>query len=188
MPLPKSHLESLERHMRIHEEELADLRTSLRAVTREIGRRQETHPERVPDKERDPANKAGGVSVLESQRDVIEREIAIHDALIALGRDRRILDALGEIAGAPDLAREAARDPSAFARERGIELPANMELKLDVDRERLTLRVTYYNELAPFVLTWDRDGFSPPRLDPRRAVGSGTKRRAEAPYGTSAAS
>jgi hypothetical protein len=169
MPLPESHLKSLERHLRIHDEQLAALHASREAVTHEIRRRETAYPGRVGDEERDPNAKVGGIPVLISQREVIEREIGIHEALVALGRDRRSLDTLGELAGNPDLAREAARDPKAFAKDRGIEIPANMTLELDVDDDRISLRVTYYDELAPFVLTWDRDGFSPPWLDPRQA-------------------
>jgi hypothetical protein len=68
------------------------------------------------------------------------------------------------------LAREAARDPKASAEARGIAIPANMTVELDIDDDgQISLRVTHYDELAPFALTWDRDGFSATRLDPQLA-------------------
>jgi hypothetical protein len=171
MALPESHRESLERYLRLDDERLEALRISHEAITREISRREIVVQGRPGDEERAPNAKAGGIPVLISQREVIEQEIGIREALIALGRDPRVLDILGELAGNPDLAREAARDPRAFASDRGIEVPTNMALELDAEDERVTLRVTYYDELAPFVLMWNsEDGFSMPSLDSRQAA------------------
>jgi hypothetical protein len=160
MPLPESHLKSLERHLKIHEEEIATLHASSEALSREIELRE-------AGESRDPNPKAYGLPGLVSQREMIKQGIGKREMLLALGRDQRILDTLGELLDSPELAREAARDPKAFARERGIELPSNMELNLDVYEDRVNLRVTYYDELAPFMLTWTNDGFSPPLVDPR---------------------
>jgi hypothetical protein len=169
MPLPESHRESLERHLSIHDQQLEALHTSQQAFTREIERRETADPGRAPDEGREPNAKAGGIPALMSQRQVIERKIRIHEALAALGRDQRSNDSLGELIGNPDLAREAARDPKAFAKERGIEIPANMAVEIDVDEDQIRFRVAYYDELAPFLLTWNVDGLSPPQLDPRQA-------------------
>jgi hypothetical protein len=165
MPLPQSHLESLERLLRIHNERLVALNTSLQAFAREIRRRETADRSHAGDEEKsDPNPKVGNIPVLIAQRDVIEREIEIHEALIAFGRDQRNLDTLGELVGNTDLAREAARDPRGFAKGRGIEIPANIALELDVDDDRVSLRITHYDELVPFVLTWNDAGLCAPSL------------------------
>jgi hypothetical protein len=79
MPLPESHLESLERHLRIHDEQIAALHASREAITREIRRREEVERGEPSD----PNAKVGGIPVLVAQREVIEREIGIHEALVA---------------------------------------------------------------------------------------------------------
>jgi hypothetical protein len=175
MPLPELHLESLERLLRIHDEELVALHTSLQAFTREIDRRETAYPGRVGDEGRDPNAKVGGIPILISQREVIEQKIRVHEVLIALAREQRYLDTLGELLGNPDLAREAARDPTSFAEDRGIEIPANLALELYIDEDQVSLRITHYDEFVPFVAIWNESGFSVPRLELRQAAESGAE-------------
>jgi hypothetical protein len=163
MSLPKPHLESLERHLRIHDEQLEALHASRQAFTGEIERREHL------DQSREPPAKPGGIPVLVSQREVIERKIQVHETLAALGRDQRSIDALAELIGNPELARAAARDPRAFARERGIEFPTNIVVEIIVDGDQVKLRVTHYDDLAPFTIAWDDAGFSSPPPDPSQA-------------------
>jgi hypothetical protein len=158
MPLPDSHIESLERHLSIHQEDIADLRRTLRTLSREIRLRETGQG-------RDPNPKPEGIPGLIAQRELVERELRTHEALLALGRDGRMIDTLGEFLENSGLAREAARDPKAFAEGRGVAIPADMTIELDVDEaDRVTMRVAYYDEDSPFTLTWSRDGFSPPQL------------------------
>jgi hypothetical protein len=161
MPLPQPHIESLERHLKVHEEEIANLHKSFEAISREIELR-------GAGKSRDPNPKVEGIPGLKSQRELIEQEIGRREAVLALGRDQRILDAIGELLDNSDLAKEASRDPRAYAKERGIELPSTIDLDLKVREDRVHLLVTYYDDFAPFVLEWTNEGFSPPLLDPRQ--------------------
>lgn len=148
MPLPQSHFESLQRQLRVHEERLALLRSQLNNLE-------------VP---RDPNPKLRSPEWVTGERKVLEREIRIHEQLIELGRDPKVLDTLGELADNRDYAREAARDPEGVARMRGIELPANMTLRLDLELDRVQLQISYWEDLFPFRVTWNSDsGFSPPR-------------------------
>lgn len=111
---------------------------------------------------RDPNPK--GPEWVISQRKVLEREIRIHEQLIELGRDPKVLDTLGDLAENRDYAGEAARDPKDAARKRGIELPANMTLRLDLELDRVQLQIISYEDLFPFVVTWNSDsGFSLPK-------------------------
>lgn len=73
------------------------------------------------------------------------------------------MDALGDLSENKDYAREVARDPKGAARKRGIELPANMMLRLNLEQDRVQLQITCYEDLFPFVVTWNSNsGFSPP--------------------------
>ncbi len=45
-----------------------------------------------------------------------------------------------------------------------------MVVEFDVDQNRIGFRVTFYNQLAPFVFIWDADGFNVPRLNQGQAV------------------
>ncbi len=161
MSSPELHRKPLERYLRIHDEQITALLASKEAITREIGRRQ-NKKQGEPSK---PNAKIARTPTLAARRDAIERRISIHKELVALGRDQRILDVLDEVASNQDLAREAASDPNAFAKSRGIKIPANMKLEADAEEDQISLRVTYYDRLEPFVLTWDRSGFSIPSFD-----------------------
>lgn len=176
MPLPQSHFESLQQQLRVHEERLALLRWQLNNVL-EGEMRHEEVPAGAGGKERgsdvrqktskavrDPNPKVRSPEWVARHREALEREIRIHEQLIALGRDPKVLGALGDLAENRDYAREAARDPKGAARMRGIELPANMTLRLDLEQDRVQLQINYYEDHFPFTLTWNSDsGFSPPR-------------------------
>jgi hypothetical protein len=182
VPLPQSHLKSLQRQLRLHEERLALLR-SQQVSESERGRQpgaagaagRESDPGvghatgRAPKPIRDPNPKIYSAEVIAWRKEVLQREIRLHERLIELARDPNIMDALGDLAADPDLAHEAARDPIGAARQRGIELPADMTLDLAVGPGGVDLRITYYNDLYPLVVTWNSvAGFSPPRR-PQRA-------------------
>jgi hypothetical protein len=153
MPLPRFHLESLQRQLQSHEERLAVLRLHQKALEQTASRRT-----------RDPNPKDRTPEWLKRQREKLQDEIRIHEQLMELGRDPRILDALGELAENRDYAREVARDPKGAARKRGIELPATLKLHLDLRPERVELQIIQYEELFPFMVTWSSDsGFSAPR-------------------------
>jgi hypothetical protein len=172
MPLPKSHLESLERHLVIHEEEIENLQKLLRTLSNEIRRREaDEDPETNP--------KPEGIPGLIAERELVEQQLKTHEALLALGRDERMLETLGELIDNPGLAREASSDARGFAQARGIMIPGNMTLDLRVDESGdVSLQVAYYDEHAPFVLSWDREGFSPPRLSDELAQ-PGPEQRAQ---------
>ena len=176
MPLPRSHFESLERQLRVHEERLALLRPQLNNLLQgEL--RHEKVPAGAVGKEhgldvhqkaskaaRDSNLKVRSPEWIARQRELLEREIRIHEELIELGRDPKVLEALGDLAENRDYAREAARDPKGAARKRGIDLPAKMTLRLDLELDRVQLQISYWEDLFPFRVTWNSDsGFSPLR-------------------------
>jgi hypothetical protein len=153
MSLPPAHLDSLERHLRLHRHRIASLRHLLDMVNREITHRQagqgyDPKPERIRG--------------LAAKAELVERQIRRHEELLALGQDERLLNALGELLDDPKLARAASSDPRGYALERGLELPQNMGLTLSFHNGQIELLIAFYDDLAPFLLLWNNDGFSPP--------------------------
>jgi hypothetical protein len=153
MSLPPSHLDSLERHMTLHRQRIARLRQQLDMVNRAITHRQAGQGN-------DP--KREGIRGLTAKAELVEREIRKHEELLALGQDERLLNALGEVLDDPQLARAASSDPRGYARDRGLELPQNMDLTLTLHNGQIELLIAFYDDLAPFLLLWNNNGFSPP--------------------------
>src|SRR5262249_32436513 len=160
MSLPRSHLDSLERHMALHRQRIARLRQLLDMVNRAITHRQAGQGNDQAGHGDDP--KPGGIRGLSAKAELLEREIRRHEELLALGQDERLLNALGEVLDDPQLARAASSDPRGYARERGLELPQNMDLTLSLHNGQIELLIAFYDDLAPFLLLWNNDGFSPP--------------------------
>jgi hypothetical protein len=155
MPLPPAHLDTLDQHMRVHRQRIAELRQLLETLKREITLREAGEGS-------DPNPKPEGIPGLVAELELVEREIRKHEDLLTLGQDERLLNALGELLDNPKLARAASRDPRGYARERGAELPPNMDVTLSLRDDQIEMLIAYYDELAPFLLTWNNDGFSPP--------------------------
>jgi hypothetical protein len=153
MSLPPAHLDSLERHMTLHRERIARLSQLLEMVNQAIAHRQAGQGS---------DQKSEGIGGLTAKAELVEREIRRHEELLALGQDERLLNALGELLDDPALARAAASDPHGYARERGLELPQNMDLTLSFHHGQIELLIAFYDDLAPFLILWNNDGFSPP--------------------------
>jgi hypothetical protein len=139
--------------MTLHRQRIARLRQLLDTVNRAISHRQAGQGS-------DP--KLEGIRGLTAKAELVEREIRKHEELLALGQDERLLNALGEVLADPQLARAASSDPRGYARERGLELPLNMDLTLTLHNGQIELLIAVYDDLAPFLLLWNNDGFSPP--------------------------
>lgn len=152
MSLPRSHVESLERHVRIHEERL----TLLREQLKNSPRGSDPNPKGDPNPK--PPLPIGNLG----HRELFDREIHFHEDLIKLARDPKVLKALNELTENRDFAREAARNPRDAAQKRGINLPASLTLRLDHEGDHVRLQISSYHGLYPFMVTWDSDsGFSP---------------------------
>ena len=91
---------------------------------------------------------------LEYERDTLDREIRAHEILIALGRDRQALELLDKVAGDPSLAREAAADPRAFAQARGVQLPRNMAVRVNIVADRVSVELDYLDRSCAGSLTF----------------------------------
>ncbi len=156
MPLPPSHLDTLEQHARVHRQQIAELHRLLETLKRQITLRQAGQGD-------DPNPKPEGIPGLVAEAELVERQIRRHEELLALGQNERLLNALSELLDDPEFARAAARDPRGYARDHGIEMPPNMDLTLSFRDGKIEMLIAYYDKLAPFMITWNNDGFSPPR-------------------------
>jgi hypothetical protein len=184
MALSRLHLESLERQLRIHEQRIDVLCGHQNALDSEIGHENITaaasglernsslgrKANQTGETARDSSRKVRSPDWIARQRNILDREIRIHQRLVQLGRDPKVLDALADLAENRDYAREVSLDPKAAARQRGIEIPPNMTLHLDLKADRVYLQIAYYEDVFPFVVSWDSDtGFSSPELFRREA-------------------
>lgn len=142
-------LESIERQLRAHDLRLIMLRKWRDAVV-ELLRRCDGG-ERSREKAMDTTPSA---ETLEYERDTLNREIRAHEILIALGRDRQALELLEKVAGDPSLAREAAADPRAFARARGVQLPPNMAVRVNIVADRVSVELDYIDRSCAASLTF----------------------------------
>ena len=154
MSLSQSHLESLDRHVRAHEERLALLREQLK----------DSSLESDPNPKGDPNPKPPLPKQISLHREVLDREIRFHEQLIELARDPKVLNALLDLTQDPDFVRWAARDPRGVAQKLGINVPAALTLRVSGENGRVRLRISSYDSLYPFMVTWDSaTGFSPVR-------------------------
>jgi len=105
-----------------------------------------------------------------------EEEIGFHEVLLDLGRNHRLIEAIGELYDDTDLTSRFARDPHGYCREEDISLPEGVTLTVStVDRKegrsaRLAIDVRY--GLWAMEIVWDPEtGFSAsPAMGPAEAL------------------
>jgi hypothetical protein len=139
-------LESIERQLRGHDLRLSKLRAwrdSVIGLLRKYEGRREKAMDTTP-----------STGTLEYERDTLDREIRGHEILIALGRDRQALELLEKIAGDLTLAREAAANPKAFAEARGVQLPRNMAVRVNIVADRVSVELDYLDRSCPASITF----------------------------------
>jgi hypothetical protein len=116
------------------------------------------------------------LKALRDEQDQIAQVVAIHEAILALGRDQGILDLLGDIAGSAEVAREAARDCRAYAQGRGIRLPDGLEVGVEIQATHAAVWGTFRASIPPFQVVWESDtGFRSRPLEKRASDGKGHK-------------
>ena len=141
--------DAIERQLRGHDQRLAKLRAwrdavvaALRACEGEGGRRPKA------------LDTTPSTETLEYERDALDREIRAHEILITLGRDRQALELLDQMVNDPSLAREAAANPRAFAKARGVELPPNLAVRVDIAGEKVSVQLDYIDRACAASLTF----------------------------------
>jgi hypothetical protein len=142
-------LESIERQLRVHDLRVVKLRAWRNAVVESLRRCEGDEGSRRKAMDTTPS-----AETLEYERDTLDREIRAHEILIALGRDRQALELLDQVAGDPALAREAAADPRAFAEARGVRLPRNLAVGVQVAGNRVSVQIDYVDKACTASLTF----------------------------------
>jgi hypothetical protein len=149
------HQSTLHPYIELHQADLADLREHANTL-REMLRRQP--PDDAP---KPPPPRLA----LQSDLASVKRSISKHEEVISLARNERVGEILQAIADDPELAREAAADPPAFAAQAGLELPDTMIIKLFVAGNEVSARISNLDPDLPFEITWTQHGFqAPPEL------------------------
>lgn len=155
MPLPESHIKSLQPYVRFHNVELKRLRALYEYLAKELEGRK-------AGKWRDPNPKPYGIVGLQAEVELVARMIKTHDRLLAFARDERGFEALAELLNSRDSAQQAALDPIGYANKRGIELPPGLEIECTVGKDQIVVQMNHFDRLLPFSLTWTNEGFMPP--------------------------
>jgi hypothetical protein len=126
---------------------------------------------------------------LEHLRDQVahlEEEAAAHEMVIALGRDDRLIDALGELYEDATAIGARSEDPGAFLRSRDIELPNGAQIEMSSSSESRAISVRLTTGRWVYSCVWDSaDGFSLkhhtiPGSSPDQSGGPGADAAAEA--------
>jgi hypothetical protein len=113
------------------------------------------------------------LETLRDQQEHIVREMRIHELVLDLGRDERLLEALAEIADNPELAKRAAADPLAYAREKGISVSGDVDVSVDVTSEGVSVSAIHGDDVRPFVVSWDaNEGFAARPLTTEDSAGT----------------
>ena len=146
------HQATLQPYLELHEADLADLREQAERIKEMLDRPPPGDAPKPPPQR----------SALQSDLISIERSISKHEQVIGLGRDERVGEVLQAVAGDPELAREAAADPRAFAARRGLELPDTMVITMLVTGRDVSARISNFDPDMPFQITWTQDGFQAP--------------------------
>jgi len=102
---------------------------------------------------------------LVSLKDVIAQaveELMVHETVLSVGHDAKVLGALGELCDQPELADEIADQPEEFFRQRGVAIPRNTRIRIVKERlGTLVVEAELRQGRFEYKLTWDKEkGFS----------------------------
>lgn len=128
------------------------------------------------------------LKALRDEQDQIAQVVAIHEAILALGRDQGILDLLSDMADSAEVAREASKDCRAYAQGRGIRLPKGLELSVEIEATHVAVRGTFRDSIPPFQVVWESDaGFRSRPLEQKASKNGGHHKWIRNLYGSESA-
>jgi hypothetical protein len=138
MPLPQSQLRRLDQDLRAHEKRLQQLRRQLSTWKNEdqlnYFRRQIPH---------------------------LVEEAAAHKTIVQLGRDARVITALGAVHDGTISVETIIANPDTFLRRRGIEFPKGGKLEVAFHEGRASVSVRLNHGGWDYSMTWNSvSGFS----------------------------
>jgi hypothetical protein len=107
------------------------------------------------------------LSFLRQQIERLEKEAAVHEVLLGLGRDKRLSELMNELYDHPELAAEIARQPARYIEGRGIKLPHGAEIiVVEASAGDTALEAHFKQQGYAYKVAWSRNkGFSSDRLD-----------------------
>jgi plasmid replication initiation protein len=97
----------------------------------------------------------------------MSREVELHERLIVLAGNGRAISILAGLAADLEEARAAAVDPRAYAAERGMALPDDLDIQVAVEEGRVVVRGVLHDDFHSAVFSWDSDPGFQARLTPR---------------------
>lgn len=87
-------------------------------------------------------------------------ELAVHEAIIALGRDPSVLQVIEELYDQPGLGEEIARDPRSFFSNRGVSLPEDATVTVVGGTPSPAIEIRVRTATFEYGVGWSRrDGF-----------------------------
>src|SRR5207237_7051186 len=96
------------------------------------------------------------IAELRRQISMMSEEVTVHEWIVRLGRNPKVLNKLGELADGPELVEKLSGKEVEIAKGEGIELPAGSRVTLKKSKESdsvvLTLEAAHGN--IPFSLIW----------------------------------
>jgi hypothetical protein len=146
------HQATLQPFIGFHQADLAELREQADKLREMLRRRPPKDAPKPP-----PPR-----SALQGDLATVERTISKHEQVIALARNERVTEVLQAVANDPELAREAAVDPRAFAARHDLHLPDTMVINMLVAGRDVSARISNLDPDMPFEIVWTQDGFQAP--------------------------
>lgn len=101
-------------------------------------------------------------------------EIAVHETVLKLGQDKRLLDALNELYDTPATAKALRSNAKEHFRSKGVPFPDNADLRVVDDApDRIALEAELQQGAYRYKVTWSRsDGFGLQSIGSARGGGS----------------
>lgn len=97
----------------------------------------------------------------------VQNELAVHEAIIALGRDPSVLRVVEELYDQPGLGEEIVRDPRFFFSNRGVSLPEDATVTIVSEEPGPAMEIRVRTATFEFGVGWSRrDGFYVLSLQP----------------------
>lgn len=101
------------------------------------------------------------MSELQKQVSMLQDEIKVHDWIVRLGRNEKLMKKLDEYSANPDSAQSVAGKELETAKREGIELPPGCRVSVTRDAGSVNIFLEASQGKIPYTLTWNsRTGFS----------------------------
>lgn len=91
---------------------------------------------------------------LEAEIEATEAEAKVHRLVLRLGSDESLLSALGDLHDDPALAEKASKNPRAFFKQRGVDLPPAAMVQIQSDGT--AVRGEFKHGRLKFAATWQK--------------------------------